>query len=146
MGYWATSPEGHSFSSNAKVGIEGEFIVLSPGEKLIWGDAPADEIDSCLDEIFDLLDHVPDREDLLDLFSFATSGAPKSQAAIHLQVGLSAAIAAFHADWERDPSAAELRAGYLFSLNSLELAWDLRVGSARHIVGEPVMPPVTFDS
>jgi hypothetical protein len=141
MGYWATDIDGHSFNSNAKLAVKGEAGSLSPGAKLIWGDAPADELDRYLDEVFDILNDVPEREDLLDLFSFATSGAPKSRAAIHLQSGLSAASAAFHADWDRDPSSAELRAGFLFSINNLDLAQDLRQRSARRIVGEQVTPP-----
>lgn len=117
MGYWAT--------------------------KLIWGDSPADELDACLDEVFDILGRVPSDEELLDMFALATAGAASSPAVCRIQDGLSSAINVFHADWERDPSPAELHAGFLFALSSLDLAQDLQERSARPVVGEPLSPPAT---
>jgi hypothetical protein len=109
MGYWSTDAEGNSFSDN-------------PGEKLIWGDAPADDLDQCLHEVYDMFGGVPSRVELDDMFTLATQGAGEAPVVLMLQVGLSHAIDAFHADWDRDPSMAELRAGFLFSTGDLEAA------------------------
>ena len=107
MGYWSTDTEGHSFATN-------------PGVKLLWGDSPADELDAALNDLYAHLGRVPEASELLDLFDRVSVGVVESPAAVILQDGLGDAIAMFSSDLGRKPSEAELRAGFLFSLGSLD--------------------------
>ena len=108
MGYWATDAEGHSFATDAK------------GEKLLWGDAPADEIDSTLDSLYSLLGRQPQVGELVDLFEQAVSGGSENEAVLYLQIGLRNASSIFAHDLDRAPLPAELRAGFLFALGGLQ--------------------------
>ena len=112
VGYWPTDKEGHSFSVNK-------------GEDLTWGDSPADELDSCLKEVYDILGRVPSHPEMIALFNQARQAQPASQAARHLKDGLGDAAASFASDLKREPSPAELRAGFLFSVSSLASSREL---------------------
>ena len=107
MGYWSQNKQGHSFA-------------IEPGVDMLWGDGPADELDSALNDVYLQLGRVPTREEMLVMFDDASRGSVEYPAGLLLQDGLGSASAAFQEDIGREPTSDELRGGFLFSISTLD--------------------------
>ncbi|QWS68274.1 hypothetical protein SEA_VANLEE_158 [Gordonia phage VanLee] len=107
MGYWNTNPAGAS--------------LLSEDTGMIWGDIPADEIDSAMAKVINDMRHAnrewPTREEILAVFLPAVDQVDDQHALPTYQVlGVRKAAEEFAEDIGRKPTRDELVAGLHFSL------------------------------
>lgn len=106
MGYWSTDENGVSFAGDGS---------------LIWGDFPADELDTALaDTIHGFMEanHEWPTKDMVLAAGLDAINKIDDQGAVptYFVVGLRRARDEFTEDIGREPSPAELKAGLLFSL------------------------------
>jgi len=112
MGYWSTSLDGASLQ------LYGD---LNPdGSEMLWGDAPADRIDSGIDSLIGRL-----RDELGRFPSVEEVDAVKDSAPEMLDA-IAAAREVFAQDVEREMSDGELAAGLLFADTALALDFAIR--------------------
>ena len=98
MGYWNTSATGESFASGTN----------PDGSEMLWGDSPADAIDSGIDRLIARLNIELGRPPTVAEIDAVKAAAPEMVAAI------AEAIVVFCDDLGRQPTDGEIKAGLAF--------------------------------